>query len=187
MKIAVTLAAASIIGFSSFAAAEQELSMIQMDIVSAGGSAAADALADAVGYVTASNTSTVANVISQRLVQGQLGGIHWIESTGVAQSSSDSDGIAIGTANTAGVAMGSELADTTSFSQTDTVGLLGTGNGAGAGEGLEYGGLPYSMSNSNNNTLASTILIGNPASSSSASSAAALLHNAGTNGNGIGE
>lgn len=190
MKIAITLTAASIIGFSSFAAAEQELSMIQMDIVSAGGSAAADALADAVGYVTASNTNTVANVISQRLVQGQLGGIHWIESTGVAQSASNSDGEAIGTARAAGVAAGSLLADTTSFSQTDTNSGVG-GPPAVALLQLDeengIGGLPYSLSNSNNSTVASTILIGNPASSSSASSAGALLHNAGANGNGNGE
>lgn len=163
MKLALTLTAASIIAFSSFASAEQELSMTQMDIVSAGGSAAADALADAVGNVTATNTNTVANVVSEMLVPGQLGGIHWIESTGIAQSSSDSDGKAIGTANAAGVAMGSLLADTSSFSQTNT--------------NPGVGGLPFSMSNSNNSTVASTILIGHPASASSASSAAALLHN----------
>ena len=163
MKLALTLTAASVIAFSSFASAGQELSMNEMDIVSAGGSAAADALADAFGNVTATSTDTQTHVASSLLVPGQLGGIHWIESTGVAQSAADSDAKAISTAQAAGVTAGSLLSDTTSNSVTNT--------NSGVGQ------LPAALASSNNTSLASTILIGFPASASSASSAASLLQN----------
>jgi len=163
MKLALTLTAASVIAFSSFASAGQELSMTEMDIVSAGGSAAADALSDALGNVTSTSTNTVANVISEMLVPGQLGGIHWIDSTAVAQSAADSDAKAISTAQAAGVTAGSLLSDTVSYSQTTT------NSGVGA--------LPSALASSSNTSLASTILIGFPASASSASSAASLLQN----------
>lgn len=162
MKLALTLTAASVIAFSSFASAGQELSMTEMDIVSAGGSAAADALADAFGNVTSTSTNTQADVVSVQKIPGQLGAIYWITSTGVAQSASDSDAKAISTAQAAGVTAGSLLSDTSSMSTTTTDSVAA---------------LPSALAMSSNTSNASTILLGNPASSSSASNAASLLQN----------
>lgn len=162
MKIALTLTAASIMALSSFASAEKSLSMAEMDIVSAGGSAAADALADAFGNVTSATTSTQADVVSVDRIFGQLGNIKEITSTALAASASDSDGKAISTATAAGVTMGTLLSDTMSFSQTFTDNTIP---------------LPVALANSNNTSVASTIILGLPASASSASSAASLLQN----------
>lgn len=164
LTLTLTLTAASLIALSSVVSAGQELSVNEMDIVSAGGSAAANALADAVGNVTSTSTSTVANVIAGQLISGQLGGIYHIHSTGIAESAADSDAQAIGTAEAAGVTAGSLLSDTESFSQTMT--------NSGVGDPL-----PSATANSNNTSLASTLILGMPASASSASSAAALLQN----------
>ena len=162
MKLALTLTAASIIAFSSFASAEQELSMNEMDAVSAGGSAAADAIADALGMVTATSTQTIADVLSVQIISGQFGKIHEINSTAVAASTSDSDSKAVSAANAAGVTFGTLLSDTISASTTNTDSVATN---------------PFAMAMSNNTSLASTIIKGLNATASSASSAASTLAN----------
>lgn len=162
MKFALTLTAASIIAFSSFASAEQELTMTQMDIVSAGGSSAADALADAFGMVTSTSTLTQADVVSTQIIEGQFGKIHEINSTAVAASTSDSDGKAVSAAQAAGVTLGTLLSDTISNSTTYTDTTIAN---------------PVALAMSNNTSTASTIIKGLNASSSSASNAASVLAN----------
>lgn len=163
MKIALTLTAASIIAFSSFASAEQELSMNELDAVSAGGSAAANALADALGMVTATATNTIADVLSIERISGQFGNIDIIESTAVASSTSDADNKAVSAAQAAGVTVGSLLSDTMSGSATDVVSI---------------GPSPYAVASANNTSLASTILKGYNATASSVSNATSALNNA---------
>ena len=162
MKFALTLTAASIIAFSSFASAEQQLSITEMDIVSAGGSAAADALADAFGMVTSTSTFTQADVVSTQIISGQFGAIHEINSTAVAASTSDSDGKAVSAAQAAGVTLGTLLSDTQSTSTTFTDTTIAN---------------PVALAMSNNTSVASTIIKGLNAASSSASNAASVLAN----------
>ena len=162
MKFALTLTAASIIAFSSFASAEQELTITEMDIVSAGGSAAADALADAFGMVASSSTLTQADVISTQVISGQFGSIHEINATGIAASTSDSDGKAVSAAQAAGVTLGTLLSDTISNSTTFTDTTVPN---------------PVALAMSNNVSTASTIIKGLNASASSASNAASVLAN----------
>lgn len=162
MKFVTTLTAASVIAFSSMAAAEQELSMNEMDGVSAGGFAIADAIADAIGNITSSSTATDTSVVSIGTVAGQLGAIHIIQSDASAASASDSDGKAVAASVGVGQTIGSGLSDTTSGSTTSTD--SGVVN-------------PMALAGSFNTSIATSVLLGNPAGSASASSAAAALSN----------
>lgn len=163
MKFTTTLTAASLIAFSSMAAADQELSMSEMDGVSAGGFAIADAIAAAVGNITSSSTATDTSVVSvQEPVAGQLGLIHIIQSDAAAASASDSDGKAVAAAGAVGQAIGSGLADTTSYTESSTDSGVGTPSALSAAEQISIG---------------SSVLLGFPAMTASASSSAAALAN----------
>jgi hypothetical protein len=163
MKFVKTLTAASVIAFSSMAAAEQPLSMADMDGVSAGGFGIAEAIATALGAVTATATSAIGTSVSTEQVFPQLGVVNLIQSNALADSASASDGVALALATGVGQTNGNLLSDTVSTSET------ATNSGVGA--------LPSSMAMSTNLSLASSMIRGISAQSQSGSTAAAVLSN----------
>lgn len=156
----IAFGTASVLAFSVAALADNELSLAQLDGVTAGGNAAADAYADAFGVNTTSNTSTFAEVLSLGNVAGQVGYIEKIKATAVAASDAAADGQAMAMGAASGVANGTGLADSYSYSRSlaDNPGLV-------------------ARQNNYNNTMASTILRGHTASSSSMAGSAAALAN----------
>lgn len=163
MKFALTLTAASVLAFSSFASAEQELSMVEMDIVSAGGSAAADAVADALGVATSTSTLTQATVDAQVSIPGQKGAIFDIRSTSVAAAEAAADAMALASSQGANVSQGSLLAETTATTSASVDTLAA---------------LPFATTTHTTTGIAQSILRGVGSSSSGVSSSVAALANA---------
>jgi len=157
------LTAASVLAFSSFASAEQELSMTEMDVVSAGGSAAADALADAIGVATSTSTFTFADVNAQVDIPGQKGSIFDILATAIAITESAADGMALAASNGASVNQGSLLAESVA-NTSSSVNTLAA--------------LPFATTTHQTTGIAQSILRGVGASSSGVSSSTAALANA---------
>ncbi|MDJ0862652.1 MAG: hypothetical protein QNK18_11300 [Gammaproteobacteria bacterium] len=168
-KMLVTLGAGTMLVLAGAVSAEERLSFAQMDAVTAGGNAAASALADAFGVDTFANTSTATNVASFEVVLPQLGEVNRILSTAVAASDAGADASALANSGASGVAEGDLLADTSS----DTTALVDS-NGSNPASTT---GLPMAMSTASNATLASTLLRGFNATSSSAATSAASLQN----------
>ena len=168
-RMLVTLGAGTMLVLAAADSAEERLSFAQMDAVTAGGNAAAEALAAAYGVDTFTSTSTFTSVESFEVVPAQLGEVNRILSTAVAASDAGADGIALATAGASGVAEGDLLADTDSFTE-----VLVDSNGSWPGTTT---GLPLATSNAANTTDASTLLRGFNATSSSAVTSAAALQN----------
>lgn len=154
----IALATASVLGFASAVTAEQELSLAQMDSVTAGGNAAAEAMADAFGIDTMTATTTAASVESLGNVAGQVGAIEIIGSEAMAMSEAAADGVSVAMSGGAGMTEGTLLSDTTSASTalSDAVNLM-------------------SMATAQNTSMASEAVLGRNASASSASMSAAAL------------
>lgn len=150
----------SVLAFSAAALADHELSLAQMDGVTAGGNAAADAFADAFGTNTTANTYTFAQVRSLGNVAGQVGYIERIQSDAVAESDAAANGQAMAFGYGSGRTEGTALSDTYSYtaSLADRPAL-------------------NAFNRSYNNSLASTVILGHTAYSSSAAGSAAALAN----------
>lgn len=166
-RISVALGVASLLILSATVSAEEQLSMAQMDGVTAGGSAVATAIANAFGNVTATATATLATVQAVGFVPGQVGQIAIIGSNANADASAQATGspaqaggtaIALGSA--AGQTLGSGLSDTVSDTSVlaDSISL-------------------FAGSASSNTSIASSVLIGLSSSANSAAASAAALSN----------
>lgn len=159
-RIMLCLGTASVFAFAGAASAAEELTYAQMDQVTAGGNAAALAIADAFGINTAATTATLAQQVVTDVQDGQLGSISQIESTAIAASASAADATSLAAATGSGVTVGDYLSDTVSTSTTYADSLT-----------------PMSYAAATNASLASSLIRGWNASASSASSAAAQLAN----------
>ena len=163
MNFLRNLTAASIVVLSAAASAEQPLTSAQMDGVSAGGSALAEAVAQALGNVaTTTQTATTTTVQAVSLGLGQLGAIFDIQSVAQAGAASTSDGTAIAVGEAVGATQGSLLSDTASVAQTftDTTAPL-----------------PVAAAAAANTSIAASILFGFPTAAQSTAASAAALAN----------
>lgn len=159
-RIILSLGVASALGLAGAASAAEPLTYAQMDAITAGGNAAATAIADAFGVNTSAATATLAQQIVLGVVVPQLGKVSVIQSTATAASTSAADATSIAGASSAGVTVGDVLSDTVSASAT-----------------LASSVVPTSVASASNTALASTMIRGLFASASSASGAAAQLKN----------
>ena len=166
-RTSVALGFASMLMLSATVSAEEQLSMAQMDGVTAGGTAVAQAVANAIGNLTGTATGTVATVQSIGSVPGQVGQIAIILSTAIADASAQATGspaqaggTALAVGNASGQTVGSGLSDTQSGTGVvaDSINLLAS-------------------SQSGNTSIATSVLIGLTAASSSAATSAASLQN----------
>ena len=159
-RIILSLGAASALVFSGATLAAEQLTYAQMDGITAGGNAAATALADAFGVNTSANTSSLAQQVVTEVQAGQLGAISRVESSAIAASASAADAMSLAVAAGSGVTLGDNLSDTQSTSTTIADSLT-----------------PMSFASATNFSLASSLIRGWTASASSASTAAAQLAN----------
>lgn len=170
-KLIVTASAVSMLAFGVMVSAEQQLSLTEMDGVTAGGiaSAVADARARGVNTDTYTSAIGITYTVDSIAVSGQLGTIDVVRSEGEAISEalatsggfSSAIGMAVGT--TEGT-LASDV-DVRSFADADTTGALIPGS-------------RYSAFSSNvSQSVASEIVRGRTASANSTSSSVAAIGN----------
>lgn len=87
-KLGICLAAVPLLALAQAASAEEtmELSLAQMDAVTAGGSAFADAIAQTIGNVAFSDTAAFAGVMVVETFRSEVTTIHNVRSDSIAQS-----------------------------------------------------------------------------------------------------
>ena len=163
MKPVLTLTAASILALSSAVSAEQELTMGELDGVSAGGVAFAEAFADALGNVVSTSILTDTSVVSVAETFGQLGDIDTIVSNALAASSADADAQATALGQGVSTTVGTGLSDTDSSS--NSVANSGVGS------------LPFAINMTQSSGVATQLFQGMSASSNSAGFSASALQN----------
>ena len=166
-RTSVALGVASLLILSATVSAEEQLSMAQMDGVTAGGSAVATAIASAFGNVTATATATLATVQAVAFVPGQVGQIAIIGSNSNANASAQATGSPAQAGGTA-IALGSAAGATVGSGLSDTQGNT---------EVLADSIFLFAGSASSNTSIASSVLIGLSSSANSAAASAAALSN----------
>jgi hypothetical protein len=161
-KTFITLGMASALAFSAMVSAEQELSLAEMDGITAAGSASAAALANAFGAQTSSFADTFTNVEGGEPIPGQVGAIFPISSTSAAVTEALAASSAVATAfgDAVGATIGTGLSDTTAASEAlaDADTLVATSANTASG-------------------IASSLFIGQSSAASAAANSFSALNN----------
>ena len=171
MKKLVTIASAiSLLTFGAAASAEQQLSLAEMEGVTAAGFAdvLADARARGVEAFTATDTFAFTRTVDELIVSGQVGRINVVQTDGFAESCAfargsfaEADGFSLGF--TEGT-LNSDVVET-SFADADTTGTLVPGSKISAySENFGYADaseIIIGRAATANNTSASFAVIGN--------------------------
>lgn len=157
-RIILTLAASSLV-LAGVASASEQLTSAQMDGITAGSNTAAQALANAAGYVVFANTlNRTTNNVTAEVVLPEGGKVQQILATAIAQSASGADAKSGAIASAGGAVVGDNVVDSTSFSDTLADSLT-----------------PASSSLAYNNSAASSLIRGWSASAASQSSVSSYL------------